>query len=446
MRNETLTPPAGFRAPHELAHVTKDTPVAVALSGGADSVALLHMLCATACPLHALHVHHGIRGEEADRDATFCQALCEEMNVPFTLIHLDVPTLAKEWGEGIETAARRARYEAFATFLRERHISLLATAHHADDQLETMLQHLLRGAGLRGLCGIPACRALGDALVVRPLLHVCKDEILAYCERASLPFVTDSTNEEPCCPRNRLRLEVMPVLRELWPKGADAAARCATSLAEDEALLSQMAADFIQQEGATPSCTALAALPLPIFARVMHALLPMPPEATHVKALYALVQEARPQSALSIPGATVRVVKGSIWVENGKETACTPYDIPLNVGETVFPCGIAILAKGIVPIDDKRVADFPFSARITFRHAATNGTLTLRPRKTGERILAGKNHKLVRKLPCMSRYPSSVRARMPLLCDDDGVLAVPTGPVRDGATSDADTTLLLLFR
>ena len=282
--------------------------------------------------------------------------------------------------------------------------------------------------------------------MVRPLLHVCKDEILAYCEQASLSFVTDSTNEEPCCPRNRLRLQVMPVLRELWPKGADAAARCATSLAEDEALLSQMATDFLQKEGPTPSCEALAALPLPIFARVMHALLPMPPEATHIKALRVLVQEARPQSALSTPGATVRVVKGSILVENGKEMACTPYEIPLRFGETVFPCGVAILSQGIVPMDDERAADFPFSARITFRHASVNGTLTLRPRKTGERILAGKNHKLVRKLPCMSRYPLAVRARMPLLCDDDGALAVPTGPVRDGAKSDADTTLLLLFR
>ena len=446
MRTEALTPPAGFRAPHELADVTEGTPVAVALSGGADSVALLHMLCATTSPVHAVHVHHGIRGEEADRDAAFCEALCEGLRVPFTLIRLDVPTLAKEWGEGIETAARRARYEAFDAFLREQSISLLATAHHADDQLETMLQHLLRGAGLRGLCGIPACRTLGNAKVVRPLLHVCKEEILAYCERASLSFVTDSTNEEPCCPRNRLRLEVMPVLRELWPKGADAAARCATSLAEDEALLSQMATDFVQNEGRTPSCKALATLPAPVFARVMQNLLPMPPEATHIKALRALVEEARAQSALSLPGATVRVVKGKLLVEHHKEEACTPYEIPLALGETVFPCGVAILAKGIHQVDEKRAAEFPFAARITFRADAANGTLTLRPRKAGERILSGKNHKLVRKLPCMSRYPTPVRARMPLLCDDDGVLAVPTGPVRDGAASGADTTLLLLFR
>ncbi len=447
MRNEALTPPVGFHAPHELAGVCENTPVAVALSGGADSVALLHMLCtSTAHPVHAVHVHHGIRGKEADRDAAFCAALCDTLHVPFTLLRLDVPALAKASGEGLETAARRARYEAFDAFLCKSGIPLLATAHHADDQLETMLQHLLRGAGLRGLCGIPACRALGNATVVRPLLRVCKDELLSYCARASLSFVTDSTNDEPFCARNRLRLDVIPVLRELWPKGADAAARCAASLAEDEALLTQMASDFIEKEGNTPPCAALAALPAPIFARVMHALLPSPPEATHVEALTALVREARPHAALSLPSVTVRVENGRFCVDKDETPVHTPYEVPLAFGETAFPCGVAILSRGVVPIDEERAKSFPFSARITFRYDAANGTLTLRPRKAGERILSGGNHKLVRKLPFMSRYPLAVRARMPLLCDADGVLALPAGPVRDGAAKNADTTLVLLFR
>lgn len=446
MRNEALTPPVGFRAPHELAGVCENTPVAVALSGGADSVALLHMLLhSVACPLHAVHVHHGIRGEEADRDAAFCEQLCASLGVPFTLICLDVPALAAKTGEGVETVARRARYEALDGFLRANAIPLLATAHHADDQLETMLQHLLRGAGLRGICGIPACRALGDATVVRPLLRVCKDEILAYCARASLPFVTDSTNDEPCCPRNRLRLDVIPILRELWPKGADAAARCAASLAEDEALLTQMANDFIEKEGRTPRCEALAALPSPIFARVMHALLPSPPEASHVEALRTLVCEARPHAALSLPLTTVCVEDGRLCTKGDHKIEHTPYEIPLPFGEVTFPYGVAILADGILPMDEERAKEFPYAARITFCRQTTSGTLTLRARKAGERILSGGNHKLIRKLPCMSRYPLSVRAHMPLLCDDSGVIAVPTGPIRDGARNAADTTLILFF-
>ncbi len=438
--------PVGFCTPHAIASVADSTPVAVALSGGADSVALLHMLCNnSAGPLHAVHVHHGIRGEEADRDAAFCAHLCETLNVPFTLLRVDVPALAKQTGEGMETAARSARYEAIDAFLRENNIPLLATAHHADDQLETMLQHLLRGAGLRGLCGIPAYRTLGNATVVRPLLRVSKEEILAYCASASLPFVTDSTNNEPCCARNRLRLEVIPVLRELWPNAALCAARCATTLAEDEAFLASLADDFIKKEGRTPSCTALAALPIPVFARVMQALLPVSPEATHIDALGALVREARPHAALSLPNATARIEHGRLCIEKAAPRELIPYEIALCDGTNTFPYGVAVLTSGTAEIDETLASVYPYTARIRFSMAATKGTLTLRPRGVGERIASGGNHKLVRKLPCMSRYPLAVRARMPLLCDDEGILAVPDGPVRDDATKQQDTTLLVYF-
>ncbi len=438
--------PVGFCTPHALAGVAAHTPVAVALSGGADSVALLHMLCNNStCALYAVHVHHGIRGEEADRDAAFCAHLCETLNVPFTLLRVDVPALARQTGESMETAARSARYEAIGAYLREHSIPLLATAHHADDQLETMLQHLLRGAGLRGLCGIPACRALESATVVRPLLRVPKDEILAYCASASLPFVTDSTNREPCCARNRLRLEVIPTLRELWPNAASCAARCATTLAEDEAFLTSLADDFIKKEGRAPSCTVLAALPSPVFARVMQSLLPTPPEATHIDALGALVREARPHAALSLPNATARIERGCLCIEEAAPRELIPYEITLCGGTNKFPYGVAVLTSGTAEIDETLAHTYPYTARIRFSMAATEGTLTLRPRGAGERIASGGNHKLVRKLPCMSRYPLAVRAHMPLLCDGKGVLAVPDGPVRDGATTPRDTALLLYF-
>lgn len=438
--------PVGFCAPHALASVAEHTPVAVALSGGADSVALLHMLCnSCTCELHAVHVHHGIRGEEADRDAAFCARLCDMLHVPFTLLRVDVPALAQKTGESVETAARTARYEAIDAFLRERHIPLLATAHHADDQLETMLQHLLRGAGLRGLCGIPACRSLGNATVVRPLLRVSKEEVLTYCESEALPFVTDSTNNEPCCARNRLRLEVIPVLRELWPNAALCAARCAATLAEDEAYLTSLADDFIKQEGATPACASLAALPSPIFARVMQALLQKPPEASHIDALASLVREARPHAALSLPGATARIERGCLCIENSAPREFAPYTVTLHEGVNEFPCGVAVLTSGLAETNEALARTYPYTVRIRFSMTATEGTLTLRPRGVGERIISGGNHKLVRKLPCMSRYPLAVRARMPLLCDDKGVLAVPDGPVRDGAAKPHDTTLLLYF-
>lgn len=436
--------PDRFVSAHVLADMPADTPIAVALSGGADSVALLHMLKkSTDAPLCAVHVHHGIRGAEADRDAAFCASLCDAMDVPLTVIRLDVPALAKQTGKGLETAARDARYEALERFLDERHIRLLATAHHADDQLETLLQHLLRGSGLRGLCGIPASRPLGAATVVRPLLHLSKEEILSYCETSSLHFVTDSTNEEPCCPRNRLRLAVLPVLRELWPSGAVCAARCAASLAEDEQLLQSMADEFLAAEGSTPHVKALCALPRPILARVLHAMLPTPPEAVHLDAVAALIRDARPHASLSLPRATVCVENGRLVVQTQREQDVPAYEIALDKGLTAFPCGIAIL--GDATPDKEAIAAYRHRAIIRFSSAAARGTLTLRSRRAGDRILSGGVHKTVRKLPVMTAFTPSERARMPLLCDEDGILAVPNGPVRDGAAKKPDTAVLLFF-
>lgn len=437
--------PASYRSPFALSGLPCDVPVAVALSGGADSVALLHMLLQEGAPrVSAIHVHHGIRGAEADRDEAFCRALTARLGVPLTVVHVDVPRLAAERGLGLESAAREARYLAFAEYLNKESIPLLVTAHHADDQLETMLQHLLRGSGLRGLCGIPACRALDGALVARPLLLLSKAQILAYCEENALAFVTDTSNAEPCCPRNRLRATVLPVLAELWPEGSESAARCAALLAADEAYLSGEAKRFLDAEGNAPRVAALRALPRPILVRVMQQLLPKPPEAVHLEALCALLEGARPNASLSLPGARVYLFGERLCVQVGEEKEIPYYEVALREGVTSLPCGVAVLSRekdAPAPAD----TEYPFVARIALSEKAIRGQLHLRPRKEGERIALGGQHKLLRKLPAMAAYPPSVRAHMPLPCDDAGVLAVPGGPVRDGAAAQAELFLQLYF-
>ncbi len=444
-------PPLGYASPHVLAGAAPSAPLAVACSGGADSVALLHMLktCYTGALL-AIHVHHGIRGEEADRDADFCRALCLRLDVPLAVLHVDVPALAAASGMGLESAARAARYEALAKEMKKRNILLLATAHHADDQLETMLQHLLRGAGTRGLCGIPAVRPLqegSEALVVRPLLQMTKQQILDYCRANGLDFVTDSTNGEPCCPRNRLRAEVIPVLRELWPAGATRAARAAASLAEDEAYLQSLAAEFVAREGSEPPVSALAALPRPIFARVMQNLLPIAPEATHIDALWRLIKSPSPHKSLSLPCACVQIEQGRLTLAENAPRAVADYEIPLCEGVTYLPDGIGVAVlgdEGINCIPDGMNV-YRYETRIDFCSAIMKGSAVLRNRRAGDRILSGKCHKSVRKLPSMAAFPLDVRERMPLVCDEEGVLAVPFGPVRDGAKKCADKTLYLFF-
>ncbi|MBQ9097882.1 MAG: tRNA lysidine(34) synthetase TilS [Clostridia bacterium] len=430
-----IPPPRGFRDPRALAGLSADTPLLVALSGGADSVALLAMLAAEP-PISALHVHHGIRGAEADRDADFCRTLCDRLHIPLTVLHIDAPALASQRGVSLETAARDGRYQAMTAHMTAQHIPLLVTAHHADDQLETMLQHLLRGSGLAGLCGIPACRPLGGGLLVaRPLLQLTRQELRDYLQQVGLDFVQDSTNGEGCCTRNRLRLEVMPVLEELYPKGSKSAARCAEALAEDESYLREAATAFLMQEGKEPSVAALAALPPSVFARVMQQLLPTPPERVHIEALAELCRRAVPHSSLSLPQGRVAVENGRL-VPGTEPPAAVAYHIPLTLGiHPLTPLeGVAVVcdcreASAVAPVGHYR-----YEAHIPLPRCAIRGTLYARPREEGDKLLQGGMHKAVRRLPGLSPLPPDVRARMPLLCDDEGVLAVPFCPPRDGAS------------
>ena len=171
MRKLTVCLPDGYAA---------NTPVLVAFSGGADSTLLLHLLHEHAsqhgAPLYAVHVHHGIRGAQADADMEFCRRTCRKLGIPLFCIKVNVPVLAKKAGQSLEEAARHARYRHFARLMQQHDIPLLATAHHADDNLETVLFRICRGTGTQGMRGIPAFAPLPDTpddsalCLFRPLL------------------------------------------------------------------------------------------------------------------------------------------------------------------------------------------------------------------------------------------------------------------------------------
>ncbi|MBQ9516148.1 MAG: tRNA lysidine(34) synthetase TilS [Ruminococcus sp.] len=194
--------------------IDRGDTVIVALSGGADSVTLLHILYLLKekyeLTLHAAHLNHGIRGEEADRDEDFVRGLCGELGIPLHVRRADIPALARQNGKSLELCGRETRY-AFFEKLGERYGAKIATAHNRNDNAETVLWNLVRGAGLAGLSGIPVKRGR----IIRPLLCCSRDEIEAYCAENHLGFVTDSTNLEELYTRNRIRLQVMPLLRQL---------------------------------------------------------------------------------------------------------------------------------------------------------------------------------------------------------------------------------------
>ena len=246
--------------------------VLVALSGGADSTALLRSLAACReeggiCGLFAAHLNHGIRGESANRDQRFCEALCADLNIPFATETIDVPSIAKAQGQSLEQAAREVRY-AFLERAREAfQTDFIATAHHRDDQAETLLLHLIRGSGTSGLCGMRPV----NGRIIRPLLGVSREQILAYLTELNQPYCEDETNTESDAQRNRIRNEIMPLLRTMNPNVASAIARSAALVSEDEAYLSRLsleAEERLAQSGGL-NRKGLAELAPPISTRIL---------------------------------------------------------------------------------------------------------------------------------------------------------------------------------
>lgn len=215
--------------------------VTVALSGGADSMALLHVLLSLKDELgitvEAAHFNHMIRGNEADRDEEFVKEQCKKLGVKLYCGQGDVPGHAKEKGISLETAARNLRYD----FLSRINKDFVATAHTASDNLETVLFNLARGTAIDGLCGIPPKRDI----FIRPLICCTREQIESYCEGNNIPYVTDSTNLCDDYSRNKIRHNIVPILKELNPSVERAVIRTSATLRGDSEFLNSAAQSYL---------------------------------------------------------------------------------------------------------------------------------------------------------------------------------------------------------
>ena len=318
--------------------------VLVALSGGADSTALLlsmHELFIEGKirGLFAAHLNHGIRGESALHDERFCEALCDRLSIPIATETVDVPTYAKEYGRSLEQAAREVRYDFLSRAKVSFGASVIATAHHRDDQAETLLLNLIRGSGSTGLGGMK----LRNGSIIRPMLRIGREEILAFLTDVNQDFCTDETNAENTATRNRIRNEWMPALATLNPAIAQTLCRTADLLAQDEAYLSQMA----DEAEATITCgdgldrKQLAELPRPIASRIVR---------KRLLRLVGSVSEADIRRVLALAGAQtgtmIELAGGNAaWVDSealliGVYPEAQDFEVPFVIdGETATPCG-----------------------------------------------------------------------------------------------------------
>ncbi len=436
-----------MQSPCALAGLPENTPVLLALSGGADSRALLHMLASL--PLSLAHVDHGIRGEESVRDRKFCEALAEEYRLPLYLHIADVPALAREHGTGLEEEARRVRYDFFASVMKEQGIPILVTAHNADDNAETMLFRLARGTSAGGLCGIPRVRECEGGFVVRPLLQMTKAEILRYCEENALTYVNDSTNESVDYARNRIRHTVLPALRAINENAVQNMTRLSETLTSEEDFWKCETAKYVR--GDTLAIKPLLSLHPALTARCIAAFLKqvgIEPSELAVSKVRLFMESGKEHARLSLSGGELTREGGLLRA--GAEVPREDYKIELKKGENPILHGKMCLVweMDTLPSQENHL---PYQniykkatmARISFD--TIHGSLFVRPRREGDTILHGGMHKKVKKLLCDKKIPLSIRNVLPILCDKNGIVWIPEIAIRDGMKSDGGELFTLYY-
>lgn len=376
--------------------------VICAVSGGADSVALLFALYLLkdrlGIRLEAAHFNHRLRGQESDEDEAFVRGLCSQYDIP---LHVGTGEV-KAGKKGLEAAARDARY-GFLLSLDGK----IATAHTADDNAETVLMRLIRGTGLKGLGAI----APVSGRIIRPMLLTNRQEVEDFLDQWSLPHREDSSNASDAFLRNRLRHDVIPLLKAENPRLAENLSRMALRLRQDEAFLRQQA-DW----DSLPGVEALRAMPEAIRSRCIEAFLKQngvpEPEDSHISAVEDILYSDRPSARVNLPGGvTVTRQYDRLEAENGE-----PVPEP-----AVVPC------PGEVLYGDYRVTCAPAGEIINTTDTFTVcpvGQVILRPRKSGDLIRLKGGTKSLKKLFIDRKIPAARREQIPVVCDKQGVLGV----------------------
>lgn len=363
----------------------------IALSGGCDSAALAVILAENRArygiELTAAHLDHGIRPESAG-DADYCRELCEALRIPLHSIRLDIPSIAAKTGEGLETVARRLRYEWLRKIKTEVGAQWIALAHHMDDQAETVLMHLARGTGPEG---IAAMRVFSGDLF-RPLLSARKQDLVLFLQRRGICWREDSTNAIDDTPRNALRLRALPALEQCYPQFSRAAARYAQSAAIESDYLAEQARDYLARSRRTgPFGDYLSLSPMPPNALLRRAIRSVCGSELTWEGLNRIAALcAAPRGRLDYSKARLAERCGhGIYFVKKQPPSIAPEAFNLS-GVTCLPGLLAVFARpsAAVPIRNDRM-------RQVLKRSALCGAV-LRTRRVGDRIrpLGGGEKKL----------------------------------------------------
>ena len=427
-------------------------PLLVGVSGGADSVALLHALIQLGRKPHACHLNHRLRGADSDADAEFVRQLAQRHGLPFTIEKRDVAALAADRKLSLEDAARRARHEFFAAIAERTGIKTLALAHTADDQVETFLLKLLRGAGATGLSGMELERRLGAVRVIRPLLGVRRSDILEYLAAEKASWREDASNADPRFTRNRIRHVLLPLLeREFNPAVRETLLRTAEILRDEDSYLTRHVSGTVY----SPACCgdeidveALAGWPPAVQRRVVR--LWLGPETElgfeHIEAVRDLAVSGCPSAEVHLPDDLI-VYREYDELKKARRAELEPVrgKWPLTIdGETVirelgtkFVCHPELVEvyppqagkSRSLPKEILRSAQNDKKNEERFDLDSLGDSLFVRTWQEGDHFqpLGMSGEKKLQDFFVDEKVPRRVRGRTPLLCAADGRIAWVVG-------------------
>jgi tRNA(Ile)-lysidine synthase len=431
--------------------VDTDSAVLVGVSGGADSMALLDALIRLreqrewSGTLHASHINHCLRGEEADADERFVREWAMARSVNIVTTRVDVAARARETGQNLEAAARRVRYDFFRSFARGYAVPLVFTAHTFDDQVETVLMRWLRGTGAEGLRGIHVLSELCEGVrLVRPLLEVTRAEVLEHCAHYGVEFRTDSSNLTDEFTRNRVRHELLPLLRSFNPRFDEALLRGAEAWLVDAECLDQQATGLLQQAciNGLLDTGVLSALHPTLRLRVLRAWVRQGRgrlqqiTAAHWQALERLITQSQSGRRTDLPGGW-QVVREFDWLRLLKANAARPPEVT----PVALPAGTAVqfgdyefCLQHNLPNEEAKLAlaNWPRGWAALLREGSALEVLRLRTRQPGDAYVPRGRQGAIKLKNLLIRHkiPQTERAAYPLVVTAAGqIVWAPSLPV-----------------
>ena len=428
--------------------------ILVGVSGGPDSLALLHYLWKQRQKkdfyMVVAHVDHMFRGEESYNEAMFVGKFCENHNIEFRMKRINVPEYIKMTGKSSQVSSRECRYQFFAQVMEECQLTHLALAHHGDDQIETMLMRLTRGSTGSARAGIPFFRPFQSGFIFRPFLCLNRDEIEFYCEKNGLEPRRDPSNEKDVYLRNRFRKYVVPFLRKENPHVHEHFQRFSEELQEDEGFLKELTLQKMntvwkekKDDNITIDVDALQAMPKPLQRRAVQLILnylykkrPESLSAIHISQVFSLLNSSHPSGSLDFPGG-MKVIRsyGSCYFRFDYHEAEEYYFEFDGPGECILPNGDSIILE-----ETNRIGAETDLFTLRLKKEEVTFPIIVRTRRPGDRmsVKGMEGTKKVKSIFIEKKIPVDKRNEWPIVTDGNQVILWLPGLKKSQAESKHD--------